>query len=81
MTCLGQRVNFSSMSPDLREEAPGLFVPDPLAHPLLSAGDERSRVLAALWSARQVGDRVLANRLLGELVELTEQEKRMLQDV
>ena len=65
------------MNADMREVAPGVLAPDPLASPVPA---RRRRVLNALVSARRAGDHELANRLLGELVDLNEAEKKEIEN-
>ena len=67
---------------DLRQEADGSLVIDPLRRVMPEAYDVRLRsLLEALVGARRAGDRELANRLLGELVQIKEDERReMMED-
>lgn len=69
------------MAHDLREEGPGLFLPDPLARTVPAGEVQLRTLLEALVGARRSGDRELANRLLGELVQIKEDEREeMLRD-
>ena len=71
------------MLPDLRQTNAGVFEPDPLARPTseIVPDARRRRILDALVSARRSGDHELANRLLGELVELNADEQKEVDNV
>ncbi len=66
------------MTPDQREQEDRTRLPDPLAKP--PPANERRRILDTLVAARRSGDHELSNRLLRELVDLNEAEKKELEN-
>ena len=64
---------------DLRQTRAGVFERDPLSCSSAQP-TKRQRVLRAWVGARRAGDHELANRLLGELVDLNEAEKKEIEN-